>query len=137
MKSNMVFLAPLLAGIIVGLSTMITQILTKLQDFQSKFASGADTTGLGSLGNIMSIFDLTQMIPPYYLQVSVGLYLIEIVFILTAALVTVDSGKDTLKEKYELSRNLKRGLSLYIVTALIAIVALSLLATIALGNLVG
>lgn len=132
MRSNMNFLAPLLAGIIVGLSAMITIILNKLQSFQQELGANAD---FGTLGSIANVFDITQMIPPYFIQVSIGIYIIEITFILTSALITVESGRDLLKEKYELSRNLKSSIILYLVTAFISILALALLATIALGDL--
>jgi hypothetical protein len=75
------------------------------------------------------------MIPPYHLQVAIGIYIVEIVFILTAALVTVDSGRDPLREKHELAKNLKRSMLLYIITAAIAMLALYLLAGVALGNI--
>ncbi|MBI2451655.1 hypothetical protein HYV50_01090 [Candidatus Pacearchaeota archaeon] len=136
MKSNMVFLAPLLAGIVVGLAAMITFILNKLQALQ--VAGGSEeVVGLGSFASITSIFDVTQMIPPYFIQISIGIYIIEVIFILTSALVTVDSGKDVVKEKYELAKNLKRGIALYLATALASILALSLLASVALGGLGG
>ena len=137
MKSNMTFLAPLLAGIVVGLSSMITLILNKLHGFQETLSSeGADAaSGLGSLGSITKIFDLSSMIPPYFIQIVIGIYLIEIVFILTSALVTVDNGKDPLKEKNDIAHNLRTGILLYIATALTSIIALSLLASIALSGL--
>ena len=53
------------------------------------------------------------------------------------ALVTVNSGKDVLREKYELARNLKRGLLLYLATAFVSIFALSVLAGVALGGVFG
>jgi len=127
MKSNMVFLAPLLAGIVVGLSAMITTILNKLQFIQE--AGGSADLGIGF--DIGGLFNVQNMIPPYFLQIAVGIYIIEVVFILTGALVTVDSGKDPLRTKYELSRNLRRGAVLYIITALVSIVALTLLSQIA------
>ena len=136
MKSNMVFLAPLLAGIVIGLSAMITIILNKLTTLQVT-AGGEAVAGLGNVATITKLFNLTQMIPPYFLQITIGIYIIEIIFILTGALVTVDSGKDALKEKYELSKNLRRGVILYLATAFISIVSLALLATIALGGLAG
>ena len=134
MKSNMTFLAPLLAGIVVGLSSMIALILSKLEVLQ--ISAGGDETlgGLGSFAGIMNIFDVSQMVPPYFIQVSVGIYIIEIIFILTTALVTVDSGKDALREKYDLSRNLIAGVLLYIATALVSIIALSILASFALAG---
>jgi len=119
MSSNMTFLAPLLAGIVVGLASMITLILNKLQGFQSSLNTGdlTNSMGTGTFSSIISIFDLTKMIPPYFIQVSIGLYIVEIIFILSSALVTIDAGKDPLKEKYELSKNLKRGVYLYLITA--------------------
>jgi hypothetical protein len=136
MRSNMTFLAPLLAGIVMGLATMITIILNKLKVLQN--ATGADGAGTGfDLGSILSLFDVTKMIPPFFVQIVIGIYIVEIIFILTSALVTVDSGRDPLKEKYELSINLRRGVGLYIITALVSIIALSLLANIAIGGLTG
>ena len=133
MRSNMTFLAPLLAGIVVGLSTMITTILIKLEEIQA--GVGGAEAGLGALGNITDIFSVTGMIPPYFIQLSIGIYIIEIAFILTHALVTVDSGRDILKEKSELSKNLQRSTILYLATALIAILGLSILAIVSLGGL--
>ncbi len=135
MKSNMTFLAPLLAGIVVGLSTMITLILNKIQTISASAGSEQAAGSLGSIENIVQIFDITKMIPPYFMQISIGIYVIEIIFILTSALVTVDVGRDPLKEKSELSKNLRIGVLLYTATALASILALTVLAAIALGNI--
>jgi hypothetical protein len=135
MKSNMVFLAPLLAGIVVGLAVMITSILNRLQDLVNTGAGGSQIAGFGSVLDITNLFDVTLMIPPYFLQASIGIYLIEIIFILTATLVTVDAGKDSLREKHDLAKNLRRGITIYLVTALISILSLAVLASVALGGL--
>jgi hypothetical protein len=137
MRSNMSFLAPLLAGIVVGLSTMITLILNKLSGFQSTLSGeGLEASaGVGSFGSITKIFDLTTMIPPYFIQIVIGLYIIEIIFILTSALVTVDSGKDKLKEKFDIARHLRSGIIIYLATAFLSIVALGLLAALSLSSL--
>jgi hypothetical protein len=131
MKSNMTFLAPLLSGIVVGLAVMITSILNKLNVTD---LAGGDV-GIGGLGNILNIFDLTKMIPPYFLQIIIGIYIIEIVFILTGTLVTINSGEDKLERTHEVWQNLKKGIFLYLVTALFATLALFLLSSIVLGNL--
>jgi len=136
MKSNMVFLAPLLAGIVVGLSSMITLILNKLEGFQAILNSESSSgVGMSSLGGITNIFNLTTMIPPYFIQVCIGIYIIEIIFILSGALVTIDSGRDILKEKSEISKNLRRGILLYLIIAFFSILALTILAGIALKSL--
>ncbi|MBI3334581.1 hypothetical protein HYZ97_03780 [Candidatus Pacearchaeota archaeon] len=134
MKSNMTFLAPLLSGIVVGLAVMIATILNKLQAFQETLGGETGAAGLANISSITNIFDITTMIPPYFIQAIIGIYIIEIIFILTSALVTVDSGKDTLKEKYELSRNLRTGLMLYLLTALVALLALAILASVVLSQ---
>lgn len=135
MKSNMTFLAPLLAGIVVGLSAMITTILNRLSLLTA--GGGEEVAGLGGIGNIANIFDITQMVPPYFIQMSIGIYIVQIIFILTAALVTVDAGQDKLAEKHSLVGNLRRGMIIYLGTAIISILALSILAAVALGGLGG
>ncbi len=130
MKSNMTFLAPLLSGIVVGLAAMITSILNKLE------LGELATTGAGfNLGTIVNVFELTKMIPPYYLQIAIGIYLIEIIFILTGTLVTINSGEDKLERINKIGKNLKRGILLYFITALLATLALFMLTAIVLGGL--
>jgi len=134
MKSNMTFLAPLLSGIVVGLAAMITSILKKLDIAQA--AGGTETiAGFGNLNTITTLFDYTKMIPPYLLQIIVGIYIIEIVFILSGALVVIDSGEDKLEKTNKTGLNLKKGVGLYFVTALVAVLALFVLTAIVLGNL--
>ncbi len=139
MKSNMTFLAPMLSGIIVGLSGMITTILSSLSALFSSGSIDSGTTGAlegsGGIGGILSIFDLTKMIPTYWLQVVVGIYLIQIVFILTSTLVTIKSGRDPLATTSETGINLKRTISLYTFIAFGAIIGLTLIAAVALAGL--
>jgi len=133
MKSNMTFLAPLLSGIVIGLALMITSILNTLG---SAMASGADVSSLGTnIGSILDIFNVETMIPPYFLQIAIGIYLIEVIFILTGTLVTIDSGEDKLEKTNRIGENLKKGISFYFFTALLASLALFILTTVVLGNL--
>lgn len=133
MKSNMTFLAPLLSGIVIGLAAMITAILSKLN--LSQLSGAESVAGLGNLNALLGIFDMTKMIPPYFLQIIVGIYLVEIVFVLSGTLVVIDSGEDKLEKTNKTGINLKKGIGLYIVTALLSIISLFILTTIVLGNL--
>lgn len=135
MKSNMTFLAPLLSGIIVGLSGMITTILAGLSNILVGGGMSEGDTSLMGLGNLLEMFELEKMMPTYWLQVAVGIYLIEIVFILTSTLVTIKSGKDELFTVFETGRNLKKGINLYLIIAFISILGLSLLGSIVIGGL--
>ncbi len=134
MKSNMTFLAPLLSGIVVGLAAMITAILTKFDI--AKLSETGGITDIGNFGALMNIFKVEQMIPPYYLQIAIGIYIIQIIFILTGTLVTIDSGEDKLEKTNKTGKNLKIGILLYFITALLATMALFVLSSVVLGNLV-
>ena len=129
MKSNMSFLAPLLAGIVVGLSAMITTILSRLQSLISQ--GGNANVGAFDANQMLKLFNLETIIPPYWLQIVVGVYLVEIVYILSITLVSVESGVDKLREKSEIAKNMKSAITLYIIAALFASVALSALAGVA------
>ncbi|MFA5484681.1 MAG: hypothetical protein WC260_00285 [Candidatus Pacearchaeota archaeon] len=136
MKSNMTFLAPLLSGIIVGLSGMITLILGNLKNLMGSLGSGNElTSSFGNLSDIMSMFQLETMIPTYWIQVVVGIYLIQVVFILTSTLVTIKAGKDDLMQTVEIGTNLKKTILLYILVSIISTVALTLVGGIALIGL--
>ena len=135
MKSNMSFLAPLLSGVVVGLAAMITEILTRLEI--AKIAEGGEATAsLGGLASLSQLFDVQMMIPPYFLQIVIGVYLIQIIFILTRTLVIVDSGEDKLQTTYNLGKNFASGIILYFITALFSTLALFVLVNVVLGNLV-
>ncbi|NPE29606.1 hypothetical protein HNV12_16925 [Methanococcoides sp. SA1] len=137
MKSNMTFLAPLLSGIIVGLAGMITTILGALNEMFSSGALGEEAlTGAGGIGGILAIFDVTKMIPTYWLQIVIGVYLIQIIFILTSTLVTIKSGRDPLQTTAETGKNLKRSMILYLIIATGSIIGLTLIGSVALAGLV-
>jgi hypothetical protein len=131
MKSNMTFLAPLLSGVVVGLSVMITSILGKMQ---ASLTAGEEIEIAGIEG-MMDIFNVSAMIPPYFLQIAVGIYLIQIIFILTGTLVTIDSGKDDLVRVNKIAKNLNTGMVLYFVVSLISTLMLAGLAYVVLNNL--
>ncbi len=135
MKSNMTFLAPLLSGIVVGLAAMITGILNKLNLANIAAASGSGI-GIGSFTNLITLFDIAKMIPPYYLQIAIGIYLVQITFILTSTLVAINSGEDRLEKTHKTGINLKRGILLYFVTALFATLSLFILTAVVLGGLI-
>jgi predicted ferric reductase len=121
----------------VGLGVMITTILTKLDSLM--VSQGADTAlgTIGNLGTLTDLFSVETMIPPYYLQIAIGIYLIQMIFILTGALVLIEDGEDRLNKKYQIGKNLKSGIFLFFIVSLISSTALYFLATVVLGGLAG
>jgi len=133
MKSNMTFLAPLLSGIVVGLAAMITVILNSL-DLAD--LGGTEFLGGMSVDVLLETFNVVKTIPPYYLQIAIGIYLVQVIFILTGTLVTINSGEDKLEKTSKTGKNLMRGILLYFITALLATAVLFILSTIVLGGLI-
>ncbi len=132
MKSNMTFLAPLLSGIVVGLAAMITTILNSLGLAD---LGGQEFLGGISVSTLLDMFNVANTIPSYYLQIAIGVYLVQIIFILTGTLVTIDSGEDKLEKINKTGKNLKKGILLYFTIALLATITLFVLSTVVLGGL--
>ncbi len=126
MKSQVAFLTPLIAGIVVGVASMLVTILNKLaQEFARATATGTDVSNLAGLVGILKI---ENAIPTYYFQLIVGLFVIEVSFILTYLSNTIENGIDPLQQDYQLGKNLLFGTLLYVAVCFIGIMVFSILA---------
>lgn len=125
MTSQIKFLTPAIAGIVIGITSMITTILTKLAAQMSAMTEGG-TGGLGGMGNLVNMFG-TGM-PTYYFQFVVGIYVIQITFILTIIASGIENGEDKLMERYLLGKNIIRSTFLYVFISAIVIVLFNLFA---------
>ncbi len=132
MKSQINFLAPIIAGVVVGIASMITTIFGKLQ---TALVSGSITGDTAGLELIYELFSLEAAIPSYYFQIVVGLYVIEIVYILTVLSNGIENGVDRLGQDNSLGRNLMRSVSLYTIIAFLVILIFNGLTNVILGGL--
>ena len=128
MKSQVSFLTPLIAGIVVGIGSMITTIIGGLSTSLGGATEGADTSVLAGTSNLANIFPIDKLMSPYFLQLIVGLYVVEMVIVLTIHANGIENGVDKLNEEYTLGKNLYRGTLLYILIAAITIFAFNMLA---------
>ena len=113
MTSQIKFLTPAIAGIVVGITSMITTILSKLST-QLKNLNTGEAGDLGTAG-ITDIFGLG--IPTFYFQLVVGLYVVQIIYILTILANGIENGSDKLNERYQLGVNLIRSTLMYVLIA--------------------
>ena len=127
-KSQVSFLTPLIAGIVVGIGAMITTIIGSLSTSLGGATEGADTSVLAGASNLANIFPLEKLMSPYFLQLIVGLYVVEMVIVLTIHANGIENGVDKLNEEYTLGKNLYRGTLLYILIAAVTIFAFNMLA---------
>lgn len=122
MNSQIKFLTPVIAGIVIGITSMITTILGKLS-MQMK-ALGADNGGVeGGVGSTLAAGFFGQGIPTFYFQLIVGIYVVQITYILTILANGIENGSDKLNERYILGQNMVRSTLLYcIVSAAIMLI---------------
>ena len=129
MQSQIVFLAPLIAGIVVGISSMMTNVLLKLGETLSKQAGSAEGVNfMGLSPNVIGLFKLDSVISPYFFQAVIGIYVVQIIIILTILSVRIKNGEDTLSVENELGKNLIRSTMLYFIVSLIGILIFKTLA---------
>ena len=127
MKSQIGFLSPIISGIVVGISTMIVAIIVQLIDTlnAAQVDSGGGVTG--NLGAVAGIFNVPNIIPSYYLQLIIGFYLVELVFVLTILSSRIEYGYDKLNEQYNLGKSLFSSSILYLVLSMIVTVVFTFL----------
>ena len=117
-SSQIHFLAPVIAGIVVGIASMITTILGRLGKQMEDMASMA---GSGGGAGIMEMFGLG--IPAFYFQIVVGLYVVQLSYILTILKNGIENGDDKVGECFELGKNMTSTVLLYsVVTAAVMLI---------------
>ncbi len=127
MRSQIKFLTPAIAGIVIGITSMITSILGKLST-QLPGVTGAPggQDQIGGVGALADIFGVG--IPTYYFQIIVGVYVVQITYILTVISNGVENGSDKLNERYQLGTNLVRSTILYVLISGIVMVLFNYIA---------
>lgn len=122
MKSQISFMTPAIAGIVIGITSMITTILGKLSKSMAELSSSNAEAGAN-----LGIF-FGDGIPTYFFQLIVGIYVIEIVYILTIMSNGIENGADKLAERYSLGKNILKSTFLYLFIALFIMLLFNLIA---------
>lgn len=121
MKSQVNFLLPTIAAIVIGITSMITAVLGEIQ----RQAGELEVGGVGG-GLPVDFFGLG--IPTYYFQIVVGLYVVQVVWILAFMISGIENGVDSLSEEYIKGKSLFLATLMYSGIAFIVILAFNLLA---------
>ncbi len=130
MKSQVKFLTPAIAGIVIGITSMISTILTRLSAQLSTFAARGEQ--VGTFGDLVDIFGVG--IPTFHFQIVVGIYVVQLAYILTILSNGIENGADKLGERYELGRNLINSTLLYCLIATIVMILFNLFAAKIIGS---
>jgi hypothetical protein len=136
MKSQVRFLTPAIAGIVVGITSMITQILGSLSMKLSDLSTQAAESGTGMSGTqLLSMFGTG--ISTYFFQIMVGLYVVQITYILTTLLNGIENGSDKLSERYMVGNNMVKTTITYILITLVVSLIFNLVAGSILSSFTG
>lgn len=125
MNSQISFLAPIIAGIVIGITSMISAIISKLGTTLEKVipTDGSAVASAPAIGDFLG-----AGVPTYYFQIIVGLYVVQIVFILTILVNNILNGSDKLNENFLKGRNLIKSTLLYAFISFTLIFAFNLIA---------
>jgi hypothetical protein len=132
MKSQISFLTPAIAGIVVGITSMISQIIGSLSEKMSEFANSETNVAFASgiLGSIGA-----GGIPTFYFQAIVGVYVVQITYVLTILVSGIQSGSDKISERELLGKNMISSTLLYVAIAGIFTLLFTIIATVITSNI--
>ena len=131
MKSQIAFLTPAIAGIVVGITSMITQILGSLAD---RIAEFGDLSQAGLSTGFLEQFGAGG-IPTFFFQAIVGIYVVQITYILSILVNGIQSGADKIIEREVVAKNMLRSTLLYVIIAGSFIIIFSTIAITITSNL--
>jgi len=135
MKIECILLAPLTCGIVVAFASITMDLMISLGAMFSSFAqtlSGpAAPIGTGSLFLFQNI---NQVISPEYFQIVVGIYLIEVIYLLSMFQSKLENGEDEHSKNILIAKNLLIGCIAYTLILVLTVIMFStLLPTTVLG----
>ena len=86
---------------------------------------------IGGVSGIPQLF--TEGIPTFYFQIMVGIYVVQITYILTVLANGIENGADQLNERFQIGNNLIRSTILYSTVALAVMIIFNFIAASILG----
>jgi len=137
MKSQINFMAPVISGIVVGISSMIVGVMSKLDNMMSQVNANGVSGASFDLGSLMELFNKSSAIPGYFFQVVVGIYVIQIIYILSVLSNSIEYGVDKLNEQNSAGKNILKGVLTYLIVAFITIVLFNFIASQVLSSTAG
>ncbi|MCP3684848.1 MAG: hypothetical protein GY861_19465 [bacterium] len=123
MKQQINVLAPAISGIVVGITSMIIMILGRLTEHMTTMGEGGLTDVPQGLPDMFG-----DGVPTYYFQLIVGIYVVQIIYILTVMTNGIENGSDKLSEEYNLGKNMIRSTLIYCLIAFFVIAVFNLIA---------
>ncbi|MFT4312974.1 MAG: hypothetical protein ACMXYA_01065 [Candidatus Woesearchaeota archaeon] len=128
MRSQINFLTPIISGIVLGITSMISTILLQLRLTLGEAVETGDQAPVG--GGVTAILQMFgDGIPAYFFSIIVGLYVLQVIYILSVLVNGIQKGVDPINERYLIGKNMIKSMGLYIGISVIILLVFNLLAT--------
>jgi len=115
LRSTVSVFAPLIAGVTLSITTLISTILQSIQAKQSpETFTGMPSTLSSAAGSLM-----TENIRPEYFVLVIGVYLIELVILLTRFTNGLNEGDDTATFMYSLGKTMPVSIAVFSITVIL------------------
>ncbi|HLD11175.1 MAG TPA: hypothetical protein VJB89_03775, partial [Candidatus Nanoarchaeia archaeon] len=138
MKGQISFLTPIIGGVVVGIGTMITTIIGLLGKQFSNIIGQEASGSFLSPNVLLGLFPIEKIIPSFYFQLIVGVYVVEVTIILSILSNGIENGMDKISRLFVVGKNLYRAVLTYFIIAGVVTLIFNLLASaIAGSNVVG
>ncbi|MEK6837701.1 MAG: hypothetical protein AABX69_03555, partial [Nanoarchaeota archaeon] len=134
MKQQVGVLAPAIAGIVVGITSMIINIIGRLSEQLGAISEFSGSSSAAIPSGLLNLFG--SGVPTYFFQIIIGIYIVEVTLILTILINGIENGSDKVAERFMLGSNLIKGTIIYgiiafAITMLFNIIAASIIGGIA------
>lgn len=131
MRSQLVFLAPVISGIVIAIVSLVTMIMGNLSKATASLALESQAGGAAGLGNLLG-----EGIPTYLFQASVGFYVFSLIIILVYMVINLENGEDSILLKYQMGEKLISGMTKYSIVVALGIIGFGYIGWQVLGSIV-
>ncbi|MEM5801794.1 MAG: hypothetical protein QXQ18_00155 [Candidatus Aenigmatarchaeota archaeon] len=132
-------LFPIVSAVIIAIIAMIFQVFFILGNLSEKFIKGLEVpTDVGEIISeeiMFGFLNLSNVVPTYQIQLIVGFYLIEMIFILSSTQIIISRGDDVILKSVDLMKSLIVAMSIYSLASILFYIAFSGLASSVVTNL--
>ncbi|MBD3155111.1 MAG: hypothetical protein GF368_00460 [Candidatus Aenigmarchaeota archaeon] len=127
LKLQAVFIAPFICAIVASIGTFIVELLQKVAEYlasiEESFNMGGTFIHGGTVkfGETLGLINIEQVMPPTFFQLVIGIYMIEIVIILSYFLNGIRNGFDKTTRNVLIGKTLLTSLLLYSILLIISL----------------
>ncbi|MGC8812350.1 MAG: hypothetical protein ACP5O8_02070 [Candidatus Aenigmatarchaeota archaeon] len=121
LKIQALLLAPLTGGIVVALAAIIMQLLVVLENAELLYKQVEGFGPLASAGKgiLSSFISLDSMIPVHLFQITIGIYIIEIIALMSIFSSIIENGEENIIKRSTMGKRVLIGVIFYLITLII------------------